>query len=325
MEDRPRFDRAQLERYFDRIALPQAQRLFSVSDVSDEQKLRYLGTLQRHHLVKVPFENLSLHYSWHRTVDVSPLVLFNKIVGQPGKGGYCMEVNSLLHVMLFSLGYDVFMAGARVYLPGRQRFGGFSHCVNIITIAGVSYMVDVGFGANGPISPLPLQSGYEHAHLAASRMRCVYDSIPQNLNKNSKVWIYQHQVDTGADWIPQYCFVDFEFLPEDIRGMNLTPQKLPSAWFHQRVVVIRFTTAKETDDGDGPQSADEAAVSSGELDGVLILDHDKLKWRRGGVTATEARLGSDQDRVSNLGRYFGISIAPEDQEAIRGAVGEIRA
>jgi arylamine N-acetyltransferase len=324
MNGRPTFTKAQLEQYFDRIVLPQEQRLFSVLHVSDQQKLQYLGTLQKHHLVKVPFENLALHYSWHRAVDVNPEVLFKKIVLQQGRGGYCMEVNSLLHVILFSLGFDVYMTGARIYNPGKQQYGGFSHCVNIITIVGAQYMVDVGYGANGPSRPVLLEPGHEQTHVAAAKMRCMYDSIPQNLNRSGKLWILQHKIDGNASWVPQYCFADFEFLPEDVCNMNLAPWKSPASWFPQRVVVVRFTTTEESDDNHGPQTANEAAVATGEIDGVLIVDQDKLKWRRGGATVMEKSFGCDDDRVSSLSRYFGINLAAEDQEAIRGTVGELR-
>ncbi|KAK8126984.1 uncharacterized protein PG998_002743 [Apiospora kogelbergensis] len=357
MADRPTYSRAQLEQYFDRIVLPQRQRIYSVTEqlangsTTAVDQLAYLTLLVKHQVVKVPFENLSLHYSWHRTVNVRPQFLFRKIVekqphvagaeGEPRpwqchRGGYCMEANSFFHTVLRSLGYNVYLAGARVRNPETGRYGGFSHCVNIVTLLGddgvlQKYMVDVAFGANEAAMPLPLAPNAVHTQIAPGQMRLVYEAIPQNLNQDSKCWVYQQRARPDAAWTPAYCFVDFEFLPEDIAGMNLSPWKSPSSFFHQKVLAVRFTTDREAlvafeaggGDDEGPGSPDEAAVA-GELDGAIILDHDKLKWRRNGETKLEVVLRTDAQRVEALRRYFGIVFDEEDLVAIKGTKGEIK-
>lgn len=75
----------------------------------------FLEVLQRHHLAAVPFENLSLHYSVHRSISIDTQGVFNKIA-QPGsgRGGYCMENNTLFGAVLQSLGYSVTSVGGRV-------------------------------------------------------------------------------------------------------------------------------------------------------------------------------------------------------------------
>ncbi|CAJ2509633.1 Uu.00g146590.m01.CDS01 [Anthostomella pinea] len=260
-------------------------------------------------LVKVPFENLTQHYSWHRVVDVKPQHLFRKIVagadgvGGRGRGGYCMEANSLFHTVLLSLGFAVYVAGAQVYEPSEGIYG-FSHCVNIVTIGGVRYIVDVGFGANGPVGPVPLEAGLEHAHVEPARVRLLHEPIPQQTDQGCRVWIYQH------------C---------DIRGMNLSPWTSNTSFFTRKVVVVRFTTDQE-DDGDsgpGPGSAGTEAVAEGAVDGALILFEDSLKWRRGGETKLEIKFETESMRVDALRRYFGIELDDEDREAIRGTVSEI--
>lgn len=324
MADRLRFDKSQLEKYFTRILLPEERRTFSVSGLSDEEQLRHLELLKKHHLVTIPFENLTLHYSWHRVIDVSPRHLYHKIVKQHGgRGGYCMEVNSLFHTLLLSLGFNVYMAGARVYNPERKVYGGFSHCVNIVIVGCERFMIDVGFGGNGPSAALPLRLGCEYTHVAPAMMRFVQEPISQNTNQDCKLWIYQHRVTSEADWVPMYCFVDFEFILEDIRGMNLSPWKSPSSWFTQKILVTRFTTRSEDDGGKNLELPPNALGGDDEIDGVLIMDDKKLKWRRNGNTVLETELASEEDRVAALKRYFNIELADEDREAIRGTVGEI--
>ncbi|KAI6080662.1 arylamine N-acetyltransferase 3 [Hypoxylon rubiginosum] len=334
MADRPRYSRYQLEQFFNRIALPEPKRLYSVtSQIDFEEKLGYLDLLLKHTLVRIPFENLTQHYSWHRTVNVHPQHLFNKIVRQSSRrGGYCMENNSLFHTVLLSLGFDVFMAGARVYNKETDRYGGFTHCVNIVIIGPVYYMVDIGFGANGPTRPMPMvlfgDGDVVYRHLdgipeACAHMRLVKEAIPQLVDQSQKVWVYQHCIDRESEWSPMYCFVDTEFLLEDIRGMNLSPWKSPSSWFTQKLVLSRFTTDLETDEGDGPGSASEDSLD-GYIDGALILFEDTLKWRRNERTVFEIKLQNEAQRIEAIRKYFGIELDEEDREAIRGTVSEIK-
>ncbi|KAI1398162.1 arylamine N-acetyltransferase 3 [Hypoxylon fuscum] len=329
MADRPRYSHDQLEQFFDRIAIPEDFRRYSVVAFSRTDQHGYLNLLLKHTLVRIPFENLTLHYSWHRTINVQPQHLFNKIVRQPSRrGGYCMEVNSLFHTVLLSIGYDVFMTGARVYEKETGKYGGFSHCVNIVIIGSQRYMVDVGFGANGPTRPLRLGSEGAMKHIESdfAHIRLAHRPIPQQVDQTCKVWIYEHNInpDDGADWVPMYCFADFEFLLEDIRGMNLSPWKSRSSWFTQKIVLSRFTTIVETDGPDGPGYPSQKVVAEGHIDGALILFQDTLKWRRNGSIEFEVKFKNEAERIEAIGRYFGIELDQEDQEAIRGTISEIK-
>lgn len=325
MAGRPTFSGAQLNEYFDRIRLPTRYRQLCVTGLSGQEQLAYLARLKSHHLVAIPFENLTLHYSWHRVVDVDPQHLFTKVVQQPGRGGYCMEVNSLLHIVLLSLGFSVFMVGSRVYDQELRKYDGFTHCVNIVTISGAQYMVDVGFGANGPSEPIKLEAGAVRKHIAPASMRLQYESIPQNLNQTCKLWIYQHRFSESAPWVPIYCFVDFEFLLDDIRCMNLAPWRSPSSFFTQKVVIARFTAAGEADGGSKVPESHNHDTLDVEIDGTVSIDHDKLKWRRNGVTVVEKQFKNDAERVQALAQYFGITLQKQDRDAIGGTVAEVKA
>ena len=369
MAGRPRYTEAELQRYFARISLPAPRRLLA-ADVAAlptaAAKLAHLTLLMKHQVLRVPFENLTLHYSWHRTVDVAPRHLFRKIVGEEersplppgegeggqeeesdtprssfwgsggaGRGGYCMEVNSFFHTVLLSLGFDVYMAGARVYQRSSGTYGGFSHCVNIVTLDdGARYMLDVGFGGNGPVRPVPIPGpsalrpdgalvgpAEEHPHVRPAAVRLLHEPIPQQTNQSCRVWIYQHRADRDADWVPMYCFVDLEFLLEDIRGMNFQPWRSPHSFFTRKILMMRFTTEREV--LDGPRSPGESAITGAEIDGNITLFEDTLKWRRNGELKLELKLEDERQRVDALSRYFGIELDEEDRDAIRGTVAEI--
>lgn len=116
---RPTYSSDQLGRYFDRIRLPQKYRDSAVvkggAHIDNDAALVFLRGLQRHQLAFVPFENLNLHYSVHRTISLDSQTLFDKIVNPNSeRGGYCMENSALFGAVLRTLGYDVTSVGARV-------------------------------------------------------------------------------------------------------------------------------------------------------------------------------------------------------------------
>lgn len=102
----------QLELYFKHLGLHiDSSTLLDGYAVGD--RLKNLTLLQQHHLARVPFDSVALHYSPSRLLSLDPDDLFQKIVLN-SRGGYCMEVNTLFGIVLRSLGYTVVSAGGRV-------------------------------------------------------------------------------------------------------------------------------------------------------------------------------------------------------------------
>ena len=87
MAGRHTYSKKELQVYFDRICLPDEERIYDVAGMSNDDKTDFLHLLTKHQLVKVPWENLVQHYSWHKVVNVKPRHLFKKIVRSPGRGG----------------------------------------------------------------------------------------------------------------------------------------------------------------------------------------------------------------------------------------------
>ncbi|TMV48977.1 arylamine N-acetyltransferase [Paenibacillus mesophilus] len=108
-----------------------------------EPSLPYLQSLIRHHLCRVPFENISkLHYYMHQG-KTGPLwmpsletFLHNRIA--KGFGGNCYILNSSFGELLQSLGFQTEIVRAT---------GGNMHLALRVTIGQQSYYVDVGYGA----------------------------------------------------------------------------------------------------------------------------------------------------------------------------------
>ncbi|KAG7416831.1 Arylamine N-acetyltransferase, pineal gland isozyme NAT-10 [Fusarium oxysporum f. sp. rapae] len=318
MADRIRYSKSQLEKYYDRIAFPASDRQYDISNLSSEDQRSYLNTLTKQQILTVPFENLTLHYSWHRIVDVNADHLYDKIVSEK-RGGYCMENNTLFNTVLLSLGYHTYMVGARVFNPDVGRFGGSSHCLSLVIIDGKTYAVDVGFGARNPTEPLEVEHERVHKGSNSVQMRLRHDIIAQNVS-NQKLWIYEYRSRDGGEWVPQWCFMDYEVLPEDIRVFNMSPSKNPSSFFTFKVVSVQFTSEKE-DYSDG--SARDLKNVGGAIDGIFIIDGNVFRYRKGGETKWERNFKTEDERLDALRKYFGVELTKENERAIRGTAGAI--
>jgi N-hydroxyarylamine O-acetyltransferase len=118
-----------------------------------------LQALSLRHPCAIPFENLDPLL--RRAVRLDIASIQEKLV-RGGRGGWCFEHNLLLGTALAAIGYEVTGLSARVVwnvAPGVVR--GRSHMVLHLTLDGVSYIVDVGFGGSTPTAPLKLVEGLE--------------------------------------------------------------------------------------------------------------------------------------------------------------------
>ncbi|RGP79034.1 arylamine n-acetyltransferase 3 [Fusarium longipes] len=318
MMERLTYSESQLETYYNRINFQESDRKYTITSLSLEAQLDFLFALSKHQILAVPFENLTLHYSWHRTIDVNADHLYTKIVTEK-RGGYCMENNSFFHAILVSLGFEAYMVAARVFSPDVKRYGGITHCLNVVTIGGKSYAVDVGFGARTPTFPMELVDGSVCDRSDSGQMRLRHDTIPQYLSKQ-KVWIYEFRSNESGEWIPQWCFIDHEVLPDDIRVMNMAPSKSPSSFFTFKIFAVQFTSEKE--DVSEMETRDLKNIG-GDIDGSVFIDGNVMKYRKRGVVKIEKTFESEDERIDVLKKYFGIELTEENWRAIRGTAGAI--
>ena len=275
-------------------------------DENVESTLLALRALHQHQLARVPFENLSLHYSLHKTIDLNPDALYEKIVTN-GRGGYCMENNCFFGTVLRSLGYKVYDAGARVH-EGDGKYTAWSHMVNIVTLAnGRRYVVDVGFGNNGPTKPLLLENGHKENSFPPASMRLVQETIPQTTIPDDRLWIYQHRSSPTSEWESMYSFTETEFLPRDYEVMNFWTSQNRKSWFTYRIMCVK-------------QLMDR---NSHELMGTLILTGGQVKMRVGETTEHLRVCKTEHHRVDALETIFGIRLTEEEKEGIRGMVTEL--
>jgi arylamine N-acetyltransferase len=303
---RATFTKDEVSQYLDHLKIHQDQRHYDVASLSHEDALSYLALLQKHHLAEVPFENLSLHYSAHHQVSVHPQELFKKIItDNNGRGGYCMENNCIFGTLLLSLGFDIYSGGARVYAAG--SWTGWSHMVNFVTIGHVKYHVDVGFGAEGPAVPMPLdRSGTIQPHISPAVARLQWCNIPGNTDPNQRLWVYEHRRNNDTEWEIKYCYTELEFQPCDYNIMNYYTSTSHKTFFTRTILVDK-----------------KILEDNGEYAGSLILSGNTMKWRIHGVKEKEIEFETEVERLEALEKYFGIKFGEAERDGISGLASQL--
>lgn len=116
----------------------------------------FLGLVQTACVLTIPYENLDILRG--KPISLATEDIYRKIVTEH-RGGYCFELNALLHHMLAEMGFDVRSRFAR-YLRGESKIPFRRHRIVTVTMEdGAEYMVDIGVGQIAPRLPLKLVEG----------------------------------------------------------------------------------------------------------------------------------------------------------------------
>lgn len=130
-----------------------------------------LKQLQTAHLSHIPFENVLPLLGTVPSLDSKDLqkkIVLNHL------GGYCFEMNGLLRMALNELGFRSKTVLARVR-NGASIGGPRMHQCFIVEVSGQDWLVDVGFGGPGAISPISLDK-LEPQSFTTGTFRVVFDS-----------------------------------------------------------------------------------------------------------------------------------------------------
>ncbi|NVZ18427.1 arylamine N-acetyltransferase family protein [Pseudomonas costantinii] len=118
--------------------------------------LQTLQDLQLRHVCTFAFESLSTLLHLPVPIDlpsVEQKVLFD------GRGGYCYELNQMFLALLQELGFEARGLTGWVVMGGPpDARTGRTHRLSVVTLDGVRYITDVGFGGMVPSSPLQLDT-----------------------------------------------------------------------------------------------------------------------------------------------------------------------
>lgn len=151
-----------------------------------------LAALQRAQMAAIPFENTEPFLG--HLPDLSPAAVWRKLV-LDRRGGYCLELNALYGTALAAQGYDARPILGRVRM-GAPVGGPRAHLAWLVTLGGVEYLTDTGFGGPGPDQPLRLgQSERIETPLGVYRLRP---------DLASGEWVLERE--TADGWFALYGF-----------------------------------------------------------------------------------------------------------------------
>jgi N-hydroxyarylamine O-acetyltransferase len=226
-----------------------------------------LRRLHHAHLLTVPFENLSIHLG--EPIILDEAALFDKIVNRQ-RGGFCYELNGLFANLLSALGFEVTLLSAGV-ANAEGVFGPeFDHLALMVTIDGVRWLADVGFG-DCFLLPLPLD---EDVPSTDPKYRIVREGAALILQERGE----------SRDWKSQYRF-------------TLQPRQfsdyIPMCNYHQTSPESPFTRKR--------------VCTLATADGRITLSGQRLIINRDGQR-TEQTLPDEAACVRALGDYFGITL-----------------
>ncbi len=156
--------------------------------------LQTLRDLQLRHVCTFAFESLSTLLRLPVPIDlpsVEQKVLFD------GRGGYCYELNQMFLALLQELGFEARGITGRVVMGGPpDARTARTHRLSLVTLDGVRYITDVGFGGMVPSSPLQLDTQVVQATAHE----------PYRLTLNEQEGSYTLWAEVAGEWRGLYVF-----------------------------------------------------------------------------------------------------------------------
>jgi arylamine N-acetyltransferase len=187
--------------------------------------------------------------------------------------------------------------------------------VNIMTIAGIKYLVDVGFSSFSPVKPVELLHDKAVIYNGSQQLIVCLEPehIPDNTHRTNPeqlLWTYKMMSteEPGESWMPGYCFSEVEFLPDDFEVMNFFVCQSPTSWFRWHVVALVFVCDDSGED----------------VIGTITIMGDEVKMRMYGESRVIKKLENEDDRVQALREFLRIELNEVQKRSILGTVSQLR-
>lgn len=184
--------------------------------------LERLKLLHRAIVSQIPFENIAVLEGKPISLELSDLS--EKIIRQ-GRGGYCFELNFLFAAALEELEYQFERLIGRVWVGGRPD-PAITHMALRVTINGLQYLCDVGFGAYGLQEPMPWQLGQVTEQLP--------DRFKLSLTESGEL---QFSGLVDGNWIRLYNLLVCPVQPQDYLPANHYTSTHPNSHFTRSPLV----------------------------------------------------------------------------------------
>jgi arylamine N-acetyltransferase len=173
--------------------------------------------------------------------------------------------------------------------------------VNLLTIDGQKFLVDVGFGPDGPCRPLLLHSGQEFPGIFPQTLKLEHRALPRHTDQDQRVWVYSYKRLPEDPWLDAYAFNEIEFFPEDYEVMNLHTMTTRWSFFTQTVLCVKVVLDEKQED----------------IEGVVSLYKDEVKKKIKGEVVESEKFETETERVKGLEKWFGIRLNEEERKGIR--------
>jgi N-hydroxyarylamine O-acetyltransferase len=177
------------------------------------------------HVTHIPFENLDILLGWPILLDLDSLQA--KLV-RGRRGGYCFEQNTLFAAVLERVGFRVSRLGARVRYSASHVLPR-THMLLDVEAEGRRWLCDVGFGAEGPMVPIPLVVGAKSRQFGWT----------YRLNDEAGYRVLQRV--TGGSWRDFYAFSLEPQYPVDFEMASWFVETHPSSIFRKMLTAQRAT------------------------------------------------------------------------------------
>lgn len=178
-------------------------------------------------LSAIPFDGLDPLF--RAIPEITPEGIQEKILRQ-GRGGYCFELNGLLRDALQAFGFSVDAHLARVIWRVGHPLPR-THILLSVTIDGVEWLADVGFGAPGPTTIL-------RRDLSTP----VYDrGVGYRVRKDPDLGTCIERAAPDETWSPLYAFTEEPLYEEDFEAANLLAATWDGVPFRHFLVTARLT------------------------------------------------------------------------------------
>ncbi|PAD34184.1 arylamine N-acetyltransferase family protein [Terribacillus saccharophilus] len=202
-------------------------------NMDGEVTFETLPMLLQHFAQAIPFENLRIinnNKSLLSKEGLQKKILIRK------EGGVCYELNTLLYYYLEEIGFDVTLVSACIYDQKSNDWSttGNTHVTILLKQNEEQYIVDAGFGANIPLTPLPLTGEVMTTANGHFRIKPTGDGYTLDLKLEGR----------DDDWRVGYYFSEDNRITDmtELEQMQQIIETHPASPFNKSPFLTRRTT-----------------------------------------------------------------------------------